>query len=293
MNRASLLENMEVVVAYASKKQEEKALGQANLFDMGAIEESTEKMLNLNEVSAFEDREKLGYEKQLLGIYVSGHPLDKFGDILTELVSLPISDIQDLPQMAKPEFDFKNRDAQKNDPSKRNLTIAGMISEKKVIMTKKGDKMAFVTIEDLSGKIECIFFPKSYMENFEVLESEEPIVLSGYVRLSDERRSFYVNKIRELTDESDDRVTAVRIKIETEALNDYTLPKLKQVLLSFRGSVPAHIIFESLDGRAKMSLNDNYLINPSPQMAARVNELLNDNSVSFIVDGKLESPTLN
>jgi DNA polymerase-3 subunit alpha len=293
MNRATLLENMETVVAYASKKQQERELGQVNLFDMGDTGETTEEMLNLNQISDFEDKEKLGYEQQLLGIYVSGHPLDKFGDILAELVSMPISDIHDLPQMAKPEFDFANRDAQKNDPSRRKLTIAGMISEKRIIMTKKGDKMAFVTIEDLSGKIECILFPKSYMENFEVLESEDPIVLSGYVRLSDDRRSFFVDKVRELTDESDERVSAVRIKIDTQQINDYTLPKLKQVILSFRGSVPAHIIFESEDGRAKMDLNDNYLINPTPQMAARINDLLNDNSVSFIVDGKLESPSLN
>ncbi len=293
MNRATLLENMETVVAYASKKQEEKLLGQANLFDLGASEESTEEMLNLNEVSDFEDKEKLGYEQQLLGIYVSGHPLDKFGDILIELVSMPIADIHQLPKMEKPEFDFRNREKNRKDPSKRNLTIAGMISEKKAIMTKKGDRMAFITIEDLSGKIECIFFPKAYAENFEFLETDEPIVLSGYVRLSDDKRSFYVNQVRAVTDESDARVSAVRIKIDTDSINDYTLPKIKQVLLSYRGSVPAHIIFESKEGRAKMNLSENYLLNPTPQMAARINELLNNNSVSFIVDGKLEAPQIN
>lgn len=293
MNRASLLENLELIVAYASKKQEEKALGQVNLFDLGESQETTEEMLNVNEVTDFEDKEKLGYEKELLGVYVSGHPLDKFGDILTELVSMPIADIHQLPQMVKQEFDFRNKDANKNDPSKRNLTIAGMISDMKVIMTKKGDKMAFVTIEDLSGKIECIFFPRAYMESFEVLESDEPLVLSGYVRLSDDRRSYYVNSVRVVTDESDDRVSAVRINVNTMKINDHTLPKLKQTLLSFRGSVPAHIVFEAVEGRAKMNLNDNYLVNPTPQMAARINDVLNDNSVSFIVDGRVESPTLN
>lgn len=292
MNRASLLENLELIVAYASKKQEERALGQVNFFDLGASEETTEQMLNVNEVTDFEDKEKLGYEKELLGVYVSGHPLDKFGDILNELVSMPIAEIQQLPSMPKQEFDFKNRDANKNDPSKRNLTIAGMISEMKVIMTKKGDKMAFVTIEDLSGKIECIFFPRAYMESFEVLESDEPLVLSGYVRLSDDRRSYYVNSVRVVTDESDDRVSAVRINVDIKKLNDHSLPKLKQTLLSFRGSVPAHIVFEAKQGRAKMNLNDNYLVNPTPQMAARINEVLNDNAVSFIVDGRVESPTL-
>jgi DNA polymerase-3 subunit alpha len=293
MNRASLLEHLELIVAYSSKKQEEKALGQVNLFDMGETQESTEEMLNITEVTDFDSKEKLRYEKELLGVYVSGHPLDKFGDILAELVSMPIAEIHQLPQMVKQEFDFKNRDANKNDPSKRNMTIAGMISEMKVIMTKKGDKMAFVTIEDLSGKIECIFFPRAYMECFEVLESDEPLVLSGYVRLSDDRRSYYVNSVREVADESDDRVSAVRINVDIQKINEHTLPKLKQTLLSFRGSVPAHIVFEARQGRAKMNLSENYLVNPTPQMAARINDVLNDNSVSFIVDGKVESPTLN
>lgn len=291
MNRASLLENLEIVVAYAQKKQEERSLGQVNLFDMGSMEEPKEEMLNLNRIADFEEKEKLSYEQELLGIYVSGHPLDKYGDIITELTSMSISEIHGLPQVAKPEFDFKNRDAKVNDPSKRNLTIAGIISEKKAIMTKKGDRMAFITVEDLTSKIECILFPRTYADFYEYLEQgDEPIVLSGYVRLSDDRRSFYVNSIRSLTDESDDRVSAVRINIQTAELNDYTLPKLKQLLLSFRGSVPTHLIFESLEGRAKINLDENYLVNPTPQMAARINELLNNNSVSFIVDGKLEKP---
>ena len=110
----------------------------------------------------------------------------------------------------------------------------------------KGDKkklgdiligLGYITVEDLTSKIECILFPRTYADFYEYLEQgDEPIVLSGYVRLSDDRRSFYVNSIRSLTDESDDRVSAVRINIQTAELNDYTLPKLKQLLLSFRGS---------------------------------------------------------
>ncbi len=75
-----------------------------------------------------------------------------------------------------------------------------------------------------------------------------------------------------------------------EQLDDYSIAKLKQLLLSYRGSVPAHLIFESTEGKAKLDLGNNYLVNPTPQMAAKINELLNNNSVQFIVDGKLEQP---
>ena len=289
LNRKTLLENAETIVAFAKKKQEEKANGQVNLFDMGAdLGETKEQMLDISEVADFDEKEKLGYEQQLLGVYVSGHPLDKFGDILKKLVSLEIADIQGLPVIAAPAFDFANKDSQKNDPSRRNLTIAGLISEKKAILTKKGDRMAFVTIEDLSGKIECLVFPKVYAEYWELLDSGEPLVIEGYVKLSEERRSFFINKIRLIEDEADDRVTAVVVKVNTDELHDYSLQKLKQILLSYRGSVPAHLVFESSDGRAKMNLGENFLVNPSPQLAAKINEELNGNFVSFFTDGKME-----
>lgn len=288
MNRKTLLESLDIVVAYAKKKQDEKEKGQVNLFDMaGAAEETREEMLNITETDDFDEKEKLGYEQQLLGIFISGHPLDKYSELIGELVSMPISEIHSLPQMAKPDFDFRDP-KRNNDPSKRNMTIAGIIVEQKNIMTKKGDRMAFTTIEDLSGKIECIFFPKTYAECFEVLEGDDPLVLSGYVRLSDDRRSFYVNGARRIQDESDERVNAVRIKIKTTDLNDFSLSKLKQVLLSYRGSVPTHLIMESDEGRAKLDLGNNFLVNPTPKMAAKVNEILNYNSVQFIVDGKVE-----
>ncbi len=123
------------------------------------------------------------------------------------------------------------------------------------------------------------------------LESDEPLVIEGYVRLSEDRRSFFVNKIRLVDDEADARVTAVVVKLETANLNDYTLPKLKQVLLSYRGSVPAHLVFESVEGKAKMNLGENFLVNPTPQLAAKINEITNTSSVSFFTDGKMEEIT--
>ncbi|MCT4642700.1 MAG: DNA polymerase III subunit alpha [Bacteriovoracaceae bacterium] len=287
MNRKTLLENLEQVMNYAAKKQEEKLKGQVNLFDMaGAFEEPKEKMLDINPTSDFDDKEKLSYEQQLLGIYVSGHPLEKYGDILKELISMPIKEINELPKVEKPEFDFRNRGKQAYDPSRRNLTIAGIVAEKKAILTKKGDRMAFVTLEDLSGKIECLFFPSSYAEYHEFLEGDDPIVIEGYVKLSEERRSFFVNKVRKVEDETDTRVSSVKIQIEMDKLHDHSLSKLKSILLSYRGTVPAKLCFESENGEVSMDLGENYLVNPVPQMAVKVNEVLNSNSVSFIVDGQ-------
>ena len=286
-NRKTLLENMEFIVSFAEKKQEEKLMGQTSLFDMGDASQSSEEQLNISESAEFDEKQKLSLEAELLGIYVSGHPLMRYKDIMSKLTSMNLAQIQELPTVSKPEgYNPKMKD--ENDPSKRSVIIAGMISEAKIILTKKGDKMAFVTLEDLHSKIECLFFPKIFAEFEKFLSIDEPLIMSGYVNLSDDVKKFFPTKMSLLKDESEDRVTSVRVNVPLNELHAYSLQQIKQILLSYRGSVPIHFIFDTAEGRARMPLDDNFLVSPSPQMAAKINELLNANSVSFIVDGKVE-----
>lgn len=287
-NRKTLLDNMEFITTFAEKKQEEKLMGQTSLFDMGENSQTSEEQLNISESPEFDEKQKLSLEAELLGIYVSGHPLMRYRDIMSKLTSMNLTDIQDLPTVARPEG-YNPRMGDEHDPSKRSVVIAGMISESKVIMTKKGDKMAFVTLEDLSGKIECLFFPKTFAEYQQFLTADEPLILQGVVNLAEDPKKFYPNKVSLLKDESDERVTSVRVNVPLEHLNSYSLNQMKMILLSYRGSVPIHFIFETAEGKARLPLDDNFLVSPSPQMAAKINEVLNTNSVSFIIDGKVES----
>lgn len=286
-NRKTLLDNMEFITAFAEKKQEEKLMGQTSLFDMGGSAPSSEEQLNIAESQEFDEKQKLSLEAELLGIYVSGHPLFRYKDIMGKLTSMSIAQVHELPTIAKPA-NFNPRMGDEHDPSKRSMVIAGLIVEAKQIMTKKGDKMAFCQLEDLTGKIEVVFFPKSFAEYQQFLGTDEPLMISGVADLSGDVKKFFANKVTLLKDESDDRVTSVRVNVPLNHLNPYSLSQMKQILLSYRGSVPIHFIFDTPEGRARMPLDDNFLVNPSPQMAAKINDLLNTNSVSFIIDGKAE-----
>jgi DNA polymerase-3 subunit alpha len=274
MNRKTLLENMELIMTYAARKQEEKLLGQSNLFDMGGEEEKEDPMsvLNIEEVADFDEKEKLGYEKTLMGIYVSGHPLEKFEGVMNQMTSMSLSKVHDT--------DGKDQ--------KREMVLAGLFTGTKSLITKKGDRMAFTTLEDLTGKIECIVFPKTFAEHEEILKTDEPVIISGTVNMLEDPRKFFPQKIQLLKDQAEQRVTAVRINMDVETLNVHSLPKLKQILLSFRGSVPIHFVISNEDGRARIPLGEEFMVNPTPQMAAKVNEIFNKNSVNFIVDGIVE-----
>lgn len=287
MNRKTLLESMEMVISHGEKKQAEKAMGQTNLFDMGESGQASVESLALQNVDDFDEKEKLGYEAELLGIYISGHPLDRHKDLMSKLSSMSIAQIHDLPTMARVE-NKGPRLSDEQDPTKRPMVITGLISANKTIITKKGDKMSFLTVEDLSGKIECLAFPRIYQEFQEFLTSTEPLVFSGYVNLAEDPKKFYPNKISFLKNETDDRVTSIRVNLRLEKLNPYSLTKIKTVLLSYRGTVPLHFIFENQEARGRMNLDENFMVSPSPQMASKIDEILDYHSVHFIVDGKVE-----
>jgi DNA polymerase-3 subunit alpha len=273
MNRKTLLTNMEMIVTYAQRKQQEKELGQVNLFDMGGASEAEDQanMLDIHHEDDFDERDKLLHEAELMGIYVSGHPLDRFQGIMEQMSSMPIAQIHDV-----------------EGNNKRDMVLTGMITEKKDIMTKKGDRMCFATLEDMSGKIECIVFPKTFAEYSELLSSDEPLVMTGQVNLAEEPRKFFPSKVQKLKEEAEQRVTSVRINVKINEANESSLNRLKQTLLGYRGSVPLHIIFEHEHGRARMPLGNGFLVNPTPHLAAKVNEIFDTNAVKFVVDGKVE-----
>ncbi len=264
-NRKTLHENLELFMSYAQKRQDEMALGQASLFDFEQTSESGSTItLDVKEVADLDYQEKLNYEYQLLGIYVSGHPLDRYRGMMKEMCSMEIAKIHELA-----------------GSDKREMVLAGLITNRKNILTKKGDRMAFATLEDLSGKIECIIFPKTFVECETVLAGDSPVAITGQVNLAETPRKFFPSKMKKLDEEASQRVTGVTVNVEMEDLKAHKLEKFRQVVLSYRGTVPLHVTLLHQGVQAEISLGQEYLINPTPQFAAMVNELFQKNSVKY------------
>lgn len=284
MNRKTLLENLEMFILYASKFQEKKALGQGDLFapSSGGGGDDARSMLDISRIDDFEEREKLSHEKQLMGIYISGHPLDRFQGLIGEIASMPLGDIQALPK-GRPQIVKSSRGGPNQERYERELTLAGVFSSIKSLLTKKGDRMAFATLEDCSGKIECIIFPKIYDQYFELLDKDDPVVLTGRVNLNEEPRKFFPQKIQLLKNETENRVYGVQVSLGLEKTRPQQLEHLKRVCLSYRGSVPVDLIFTSDQKQAKVGLGDNFLVNPTPQLAAKINDIFQSNAVRFMI----------
>ena len=113
-------------------------------------------------------------------------------------------------------------------------------------------------------------------------------MMTGQVNLDESPRKFFPSKIEKLKQEAESRVSGVRVNIDLLKTNPHKLKRLRETILSYKGSVPCHIVFENNLGRARLPLGEGFLVNPVPQFAAKINQIFNENSVKFIVDGRLE-----
>ena len=160
-DRSDLLFNLDAITSFASKLQKKAASGQTDFFGMlGGEGSGVQSMLNLQKAPVqHTDKERLAWERELLGLYISAHPLDKYETYLSEQA-------QPLTQLI-PEYDS------------RTMTVGGIINSVRTIVTKSGSKMAFVGIEDKFGEGEVIVFPNLYEKVGAKLQQDAVIRVSG------------------------------------------------------------------------------------------------------------------
>jgi DNA polymerase-3 subunit alpha len=158
-DRSKLLHNLDTVMAFSVRLHKDAASGQADLFG-GLADEHVRAKLELAEPAvAHNIREKLTWERELLGLYLSQHPLDSFAEYLAEQ-TVPLDYL-------KPEHDNKA------------VTVGGSIIESREILTKKGQKMAFVRIEDKHASIEVILFPGAYQKTLGLWRPDTVVLING------------------------------------------------------------------------------------------------------------------
>ncbi len=159
-DRSQLLHNLDVILAYANRLQKEANSGQTDLFGNALDEVATKPQLTLEKAAqVYNQREQLLWERELLGLYLSQHPLAMFATYLSEQ-TMPLNQL-------KPEHDSKA------------AVVGGSITDIREITTKNGQKMAFVKLEDQFGEIELVLFPNAYMQTAGLWERDRIILARG------------------------------------------------------------------------------------------------------------------
>ena len=210
--RQTLLNNLDLLLGFASRQQKQASSGQTDLF--GGTDESEQQLVSIELVKpagTIDTRQKLLWERELLGLYLSQHPLEIFETFLLEK-TVPLSTLT-------PDHDNKA------------VEVGGAITDMREIVTKNGQKMAFVKIEDQFGEMEVILFPSTYQQTIGIWERDNVVFIQGKVNAKDKEGNItsdvkiMANEAREITVEQANAYQATGRKPKTPKAKPVTSKK--------------------------------------------------------------------
>jgi DNA polymerase-3 subunit alpha len=272
-SRASLMRQLDQTVEEGARHQEEADAGQGGLFgeltetiDVGEGGAGASNRTDgavpidpLNEsanAGEWDDATRLRHEKEALGFYITGHPLERVQETLTRLSITPIQSLSDVRDGAE-------------------VTIVGLILSRKMTTTRRGDRMAYARLEDLTGTVEAIIFPELFKSSGTLLESDQPVIVTGTLDSGDQGTKLKTTKLQSLADAEARLNRQMRITVGPSALSVDQLVQLRAVLSRHPGSCPVALTLRHPEQRqATILLDRQYWVAPTPALMADVESLL-------------------
>ena len=244
--------------------QKEREQGQTSLFEvMGA--EIEEAPIRWPDVPEWRESIRLNYEKESLGFYITGHPLARYEQELKSLTNT-------------------NAEAIKAAPDRTSVRLGGVVVKVQQKLTKKGDRMAFVSLEDLAGIVELLVFPDVFAACQACLEDDQPVLVAGETTV-DEKGGVSVTKIRAkeivpLEAALEKMAKGVRFRVTATGLDKQEIFRLKTIVESHRGSTPARLEI-NVPGQGKVIIHLESGIRPCRNLMREAREVLGESGVSI------------
>ncbi|WP_128894689.1 DNA polymerase III subunit alpha [Longirhabdus pacifica] len=262
-HRAQFIAGLDEVMELATKWKKEQQDMQLHLFGFDVQSNMT---LDLPEVKPFSQAEQGEAEFDIIGLYLSGHPLDHYDSLLAKYTINPLVDVFELQDHVM-------------------TTVAGMVSSIRQIVTKKGKPMAFVQIEDKTSKMEVVVFPNVWQNISSWMKQGAITMMKARVQQEEENTKLIAEQVASLESKLDDfdatkkEKQRLYVKIDASHEKYVTLNKLKSVLQSHKGPYEVALYYEST-GKSVI-LNATYGVQPNAVLFAKVQNLLGENSVIF------------
>jgi DNA polymerase III subunit alpha len=218
--RSQMMAVLEEAVDFGQRVQRERSDPQLGLFDVGGKDVSMINAPSMPNITEWDRSQLLAEEKDSLGFYISGHPLEGHEDILEKFTNADTLTIKEIGD-------------------KTAVRIGGLVKGVKVIRTKKGDPMAFVSIEDMHGAVETVVFSSVYLESGELLVEDTPVLVQGRVQKDENAVKIIADSIIKM-DKAEEIWTAnVHVNLEVGLVDKRKLEELHEILKRNSGSCKA------------------------------------------------------
>jgi len=263
--RSQYMAILDKAMEQAKAVQRDLQSGQMSLF---AVAPETQKKTEINEIlvpdiEEWDERTRLAREKETVGFYITGHPLD---DALPEIRSITDSDIHGLAEWGE----------------EQPVRFGGLIRSCKYHKSKKGDPMAFLTVEDILEAVEVVVFPSAYSECEHLLSSTDPVIICGTVQQDERGPKVIAESIDSLPEAREKYTEKVKVRLDADKISRKQIEQVKKTLYQFHGGCPLLLTLH-FPGRGEVDIevSKDLTIRPCRELTDRIFEILNYNGVSF------------
>ena len=259
MPRARLLAGVEDAMRWAALR----AAGNADQMGLFANGDAESGYPALPEAAEWSDVEKLNLERETLGFYITGHPLDKYAD------RLPGAGVVTTDQLATRRHQEKVR-------------VAGVIQSLQAKNNKKGDRYATLILEDKAGGASVIVWPEAYRRHEAELQSDQPVLLSGTLEVDDDRCQIIASEVVALDAVTEAKVEQVHIQVPTDSVSRDDLVALRHVLTEHGGQCRTFLhLLQPDQSETVISLPDALKVAPTPAMQMAIKQVFASVATSF------------
>ncbi len=260
-HRSQLLQVLPQVYTQAQQVQKQKSNGQTSFFDILEDDQFIATKIEMPEINEFDSKRLLSLEKDILGFYLTGHPLE---DALDQIKSLRDVNTSDL------------------EANREKIILGGLITANREIVTKNNRQMTFLTIEDEISEAEVIVFPNIYDKYQEYILEDQIVIISGKVNQEGKLIASKIIDLDNYQQKSSENKSIVEKNVHLQLIHtdEELLAKLKDILLTFQGNnrVYLHLIIKS--NRIIIKLNDDYNVVMNDQLKIKLRDLEIDYAIT-------------
>jgi DNA polymerase III subunit alpha len=264
--RSQLMAMVDRALDMGSNLQKDRTRGQFSFFGGGstsAVADFQDGSTDIPNIPEWPENQKLAYERELIGFYVSSHPLSNYTKILKNHGTATSDSLGELKDQAE-------------------ITIGGVIDTLKEILTKKGDKMAFIGLQDLRGSCEVIVFPELYKTASKLIQKDAAIFVRGKVSTRDDVPKILAEEIVALEDAQSRFTRYISIDFQTTGLDPELLKQIRDLLLNNKGNTPVYLSFKDALGKsAVLQTGEGLKVKPTEELMGNLERLVGENAVKI------------
>jgi len=258
--RECVLATVDDALAAVQRATRHRESGQHGLFGVAAAPAPVP--VELREAEPWSEEERLASEYAVLSFYVSGHPLAKYASRLQELKAVPLGEIESR----------RNRE---------EITVAGMIVGVRPMRSRRGQRWAIYTLQDMTGVQELLVFPESFSRLESVLKTGNPLLLKVRVQVEEAATRLSLLEARTLESLTGSAPALLRVRLDLEELTEATLDRLRGLLEGCPGPCPVAFELRSPDGSVA-TLHAQHRVRPAPELLAAMEELCGREAIELV-----------